>query len=244
MKSIHQCCSSFRYTAIFIALSLTACTTSPSRNPHEQYEAVLNAPTQVVYNDKQAIKGAVALSLQPEQVFKSEITPSDPKIQHNNIQSNYKVFLLQGSKHSQYTIELRSLCDCWGLDKFILYPVARILDRYGNIINDNPASISLSNPDWNYPVNIRMVWEGEFKESGPYYFLVSAYNNKIGSAYMTYAEFDYLSSQILKVPLATAYLELLNSAGNPSKETRDPSKHPLWSSPAGKIVVTLNIQAE
>ena len=182
--------------------------------------------------------------MQPEQSFEAEITPGDPKLKHNTVQSNFKVFAFQGRKHFQYTIELRSLCDCWGLDKLILYPVARILDKHGNIVNDDPINISLSDPDWNYPVNIRMVWEGIFEESGPFYLLVSAYNGNVGAAYITYAEFDYLASQIQKVPLVTSYLELLNSVGNPSGEVRDPSRHPLWSSPTGKISVTLTIKPE
>jgi hypothetical protein len=241
---MHHPCSGIRYVVVFLAISLTACATSSSRNPYKQYKAVQESATQVAFNDAQAITNAVAVNLHPEQPIKAEITPADPKIQHDSIQSNYKIFKFQGIKHSLYTIEIRSLCDCWGLDKFILYPVARVLDKHGNILNENPVNISLSNPDWNYPVNIRMVWEGEFDESGFYYLLVSAYNDNIGTTCLTYTEFDYLSNQIQKVPLASSYLELLNSVGNPSREIRDPSKHSLWSSPAGKIVVTLTMQAK
>lgn len=241
---MYHLCLDIRYFVVFLAFSLTACATSSSRNPYAQYKAVQQSTTQLAFNDAQAITNAVAVILPPEQPVKAEITPADPKIQHDRIQSNYKMFKFQGTKNSLYTIEIRSLCDCWGLDKFILYPVARLLDKNGNILNENPVGISLRNPDWNYPVNIRMVWEGEFDESGFYYLLVSAYNDNVGNTYLTYAEFDYLSNQIQKVPLASSYLELLNSVGNPTREIRDPSKHPLWSSPAGKIVVTLTMQAK
>lgn len=237
-------CPYFFYLTAFIALSLTACATSTSSNPHEQYKAVLEADTLVALDDMQAITNAVVLNLQPKQPFKTAITTGDPKLQLNTVQSNYKIFALQGRKHFLYTIELRSLCDCWGLDKLILYPVARILDKYGNITNNIPANISLSDPDWNYPVSIRMAWEGTFEESGPYYFLVSAYNDNVGATYITYTEFDYLASQIEKAPLVTTYLELLNSVGHPSEEVRDPSSHPLWSSPTGRIVVVLTIKPE
>ena len=225
--------------AVFLLSLAGGCVNSTARTPYEQYELVQAAATPVSINDIQAIKNSVALILQPEQPVQTEITSNDSKIEKNNIQANYKIFEFQGEAHSRYTIELRSLCDCFGLDKFILYPIARILDQNGHVVNNDPIDISLSDSDWNYPVNILMVWEGEFEKSEKYYVLVSAYNDNVGANYLTFKEFDFLASQIQKLPPATAYLDLLNSVGNRSEEIRDPSAHPLWSFPAGKIVVTL-----
>jgi len=226
--------------AALLALILTGgCATSPSRNPYEQYKVVQEATTPVSTDDAQAIGKTVALILRPEQAINTEITPSDPKIERDGIQSNYKIFEFQAEAHSHYTIELRSLCDCFGSDKLMLYPIARILDQHARIVDDEIAHISLSDPDWNYPVNIRMVWEGELEKSGKYFFLVSAYNENVGANYLTFEEFDLLASQIQKLPPAAAYLDLLNNVGNQSEAIRDPSAHPLWSFPTGKIVVTL-----
>ena len=228
--------------AAVLALSLTACTTPG--DPYNQYKVVQERETPVALDDRQAISNAVTLKLPPGQRVKAEITPDDPKIQHKSTQSNYKVFALQGKKGSRYTVELRSLCNCWGLDKFILYPVARILDEAGNIINNNPVNISLREPDWNYPVNIHMLWEGMFDEDGLYYFLVSSYNDNIGNAYLTFTEFDYLASQIQKVSVISSYLDLLARAGNSSGEVSDPSAHHLWSYPTGKIIATFTMVPE
>jgi hypothetical protein len=215
-----------------------------TRTPHEQYSAVLAAATPISTNDLQAIENATALPLQPDRILETRITTDDPRIEKNDVQANYKIFEIQGNANTRYTIELRSLCDCWGLDKFILYPIARILDRYGSIINEEFVDISLRDADWNHPVNIRLVMEGEFKKNDTHYLLVSAYNDNVGASYLTFAEFDFLASQIQRLPPATAYLRLLNSVGNRSGEIRDPSVHPLWSSPTGKIAVTLTVRPE
>ena len=232
--------SACRLAAAFCLLSLAGgCVSSTARTPYEQYQVVQAAATPVSINDMQAIENSAALILQPEQPVKTEITSNDSKIEKNNVQSNYKIFEFQGEADSRYKIELRSLCDCFGLDKFIMYPIARILDQNGHVVNNSPVDISLSDPDWNYPVNIRMVWEGEFEKSDKYYVLVSAYNDNVGENYLMFKEFDLLASEIQKSSLATAYLDLLNSVGNRFEEIRDPSVHPLWSFPVGKIVVTL-----
>ena len=233
--------SACRLATVFLLSLASGCVTSTARNPYEQYMVVQAAATPVSINDIQAIKNSAALILQPEQPVKTEITSKDSKIEKNNVQSNYKIFELQGEAHSRYTIELRSLCDCFGLDKFILYPIARILDQNGHVIDNDPVDISLSDSDWNYPVNIRMVWEGKFEKSEKYYLLVSAYNDNVGANYLTFKEFDFLASQIQTLPPVTAYLDLLNSVGDRSEGIRDPSEHPLWSFPVGKIIVTLGI---
>ena len=102
----------------------------------------------------------------------------------------------------------------------------------------------MRDPDMKYPVNIQINWEGTFNMSGKYYFLVSAYNENFGSSYITFSEFDFLSSQIKKLPLAEAYLDLMNSVGNREDEIKNPSLHPLWAFPTGKIVVTLRTEKQ
>ena len=53
-----------------------------------------------------------------------------------------------------------------------------------------------------------------------------------------------LASAIQKLPLAEAYLDLMNSVGNREDEIKNPSLHPLWAFSTGKIVVTLRTEKQ
>jgi hypothetical protein len=227
------------YLVIAACILLNGCASPDARNPYTQYSFVSNSSAPISSNDKEALKNSVAIHLLPGKTIKTAITTEDPRIVANNVFSNYKVFEIQGVMNTRYNIELRSLCNCFGMNKLMLYPIARFVDAQGEIINDKLSNVALRDPDMKYPVNIQMNWKGTFNKNGKYYFLVSAYNENIGSSYLTFNEFDFLAVQIQKFPPAKAYLDLLNSVGNRKDEIKDPSIHPLWAFPTGKIAVTL-----
>ncbi|MBT3310628.1 MAG: hypothetical protein HN931_05780 [Desulfobacterales bacterium] len=229
---------------IVACLLLNSCVSPDARSPYKQYAQVSNSSAPISTNDKEALKKAIVIHLVPSKKIKTSITTEDPIIVTNNVYSNYKVFEIKGDINTRYNIELRSLCDCFGMNKLVLYPIARLVDAQGEIINNKPSDVALRDPDMKYPVNIQMNWEGTFNKNGKYYFLVSAYNENIGSSYITFSEFDFLASQIQKLPLAEAYLDLMNSVGNREDEIKNPSLHPLWAFPTGKIVVTLRTEKQ
>lgn len=230
-----------KFLMIVSCLLLNGCVSSDARNPYVNYTLVRNSPSHISSNDKEALKNAATIHLLPGKIVKTAIIAEDPRIVANGFYSNYKVFEIHGEMNTRYNIELRSLCDCFGMDKLMLYPIARVVDARGKTINDNPTNIVMHDSDMKYPVNLRMNWEGTFNSNGKYYLLVSAYNENIGSSYLTFKEFDFLATQIQKLSLVNAYLQLLQSAGNREGEIKDPSVYPLWTFPTGNIVVTLRI---
>jgi hypothetical protein len=229
---------------IVACLLLNSCASPDARSPYKQYALVSKSSAPISTNDKEALKKGIVIHLLPSKTIKTAITTEDPIIVTNDVDSNYKVFEIKGDMNIRYNIELRSLCDCFGMNKLVLYPIARLVDAQGEIINDKPSDVALRDPDMKYPISIQMNWEGTFNKNGKYYFLVSSYNENIGSSYLTFSEFDFLASQIQKLPLVEAYLDLMNSVGNREDEIKNPSLHPLWAFPTGKIVVTLRTEKQ
>lgn len=132
---------------------------SPQRDPYIQYQAVEFSRTPIAENEQQAIAiaNATALDLLPGKRLKTEITTADPRIRDLDSLANYKLFKFEGGAGDHYELELRSLCNCFGLDKFVMYPIARIIDPQGEVLNDEWTYIDLENPSWSYPVTLTLT---------------------------------------------------------------------------------------
>lgn len=167
-----------KYFLLIMVSLLNACATTPA--PDKQYEAVKVGAKQVATNNLEALRYAVPITLLPGQDIKTEISLKDPVIQFDNIQSNYKIFTFHVERKSYCQIDLRSLADPFGFNKYILYPVAYLFDMSGNVISPKSIRIEQSDPGWILPANMHLVWEGMLQKQGTYYFLVTADNRMIG----------------------------------------------------------------
>jgi hypothetical protein len=132
--------------------------------------------------DIEAIENSAAITLNPSKPTEAKVALNDSVIQFGKYRSNYKLFEFDGVKGSAYTIELRSLCDCLGFSKTVLYPVAYIIDDEGTIINDKPVQLGQGSMGFSYPMNIHGIWSGSFPKTSKYYFLVAADNRNLESA--------------------------------------------------------------
>lgn len=168
-----------KYFLLIMVSLLNACATTPA--PEKQYEAVKVGAKQVAMNNLEALKYAVPITLLPGQDIKTKISLKDPVIQFGNIQSNYKIFTFHVDRKLSYCqIDLRSLSDPFGFNKYILDPVAYLFDVSGNVISHKSIRIEQSYPTWTLPGNIHVVWEGMLQKQGTYYFLVTADNRMVG----------------------------------------------------------------
>lgn len=167
---------------VFGAL-LVACTllTGCQSTAKKDYGQLLNS-NKVAFTNSEAIENSKAIILNPSSETEAKITLDDSVIQFGKYRSNYKVFEFQGDKGREYAIELRSLCDCLGFSKTVLYPIAYIIDNEGNVINDKPVHIGQGSMGFSYPMNIHGKWSGTFSKTGKYYFLVAADNRNLESS--------------------------------------------------------------
>lgn len=212
-------------------------------HPEIVYESVKTSGSPIAENDQQAINNATALQLVPGERLKTELTADDPRYQGQYSLANYKLFRFSAPEVSEYRIELRTLCNCFGLDKFIVYPVARVIDSKGTTINDEWSYVGLQNPDWSYPVNILAVWEGSVDAAGDYYFLVHAYNDQIGGTYLTYSDWSPESRWLAeKIPGLADFHRALSRIGMRAEEDPEPGDYPMWAYPTGKLAVTLTLE--
>lgn len=147
----------------------------------KDYSHLLNS-NKVALTNSEAIQNSTAITLNPSKPTEAKVALNDSVIQFGKYRSNYKLFEFDGVKGNTYTIELRSLCDCLGFSKTVLYPVAYIIDDEGAIINDKPVQLGQGSMGFSYPMNIHGIWTGSFPETSKYYFLVAADNRNSDSA--------------------------------------------------------------
>ncbi len=166
------------FGALFLASTLLVGCQSTAK---KDYSQLLNS-NKVALTNSEAIQNATAITLNPAKPTETKISLNDSVIQFGKYRSNYKLFEFDGVKGSDYTLELRSLCDCLGFSKTVLYPVAYIIDNEGNIINDKPVQLGQGSMGFSYPMNIHGIWSGAFPKTSKYYFLVAADNRNLESA--------------------------------------------------------------
>lgn len=166
------------FGALFLASTLIAGCQSTAKKDYGQ----LLSSNKVAFTNNEAIEHATAITLDPSKPIEAKIELNDSVIQFGKYRSNYKLFEFDGVKSGDYTIELRSLCDCLGFSKTVLYPVAYIIDNEGTIINDKPVQLGQGSMGFSYPMNIHGVWSGSFPKTSKYYFLVAADNRNLESA--------------------------------------------------------------
>ncbi len=163
---------------LFVSYTLLAGCQSTAK---KDYSQLLNS-NNVALTNSEAIDNSTAIALNSSKPTETKITLKDSVIQFGKYRSNYKLFEFNGIKSAAYSIELRSLCDCLGFSKTVLYPVAYIIDDKGAIINDKPTQLGQGSMGFSYPMNIHGIWSGTFPKTSKYYFLVAADNRDLESA--------------------------------------------------------------
>jgi len=181
------------FGALFLASTiLTGCQSTAKKD----YGQLLNS-NKVAFTNNEAIENSTAITLSPSKPIEAKIALNDSIIQFGKYRSNYKLFEFEGIKGKGYTVELRSLCDCLGFSKTVLYPVAYIIDNEGTIINDKPVQLGQGSMGFSYPMNIHGIWSGSFPKTSKYYFLVAADNRNLES---TVAD---VNAQMVSAPYAS-----------------------------------------
>jgi len=179
--------------AFFVACTLLAGCQSTAK---KDYSQLLNS-NKVALTNIEAIENSAAITLNPSKSTKAKIAINDSVIQFGKYRSNYKLFEFDGIKGGSYSIELRSLCDCLGFSKTVLYPVAYIIDEEGVIINDKPMQLGQGSMGFSYPMNIHGIWSGSFPKTSKYYFLVAADNRNLESTVAN------VNAQMMSAPYAS-----------------------------------------
>lgn len=113
------------------------------------------------------------------QEFSTEIRQWDPVAQFDRYRSHFRIYKFHANQGERYEVNLRSLCQCGGFAKRILYPITMLIDSKGNIINDSPSTLKIENASWSLPMNVHSILNGQLEESGTYYVVVAAENQSV-----------------------------------------------------------------
>lgn len=188
----------------------TGCTLGVAK----QYERVRSSATALARTDAEALRLVESRRLEPGAAISTTIDLDDARLQKGDTIANYELFAFAAKEGTRYVVELRSLCDCFGIDKYVLYPDAYLLDTDGNVLEITPQ-VSFVAGGWSRPVHIRMRWTTIAPRSETVYLLVRADNQALGKH-----RYSFQSDTI-------GY---------------DPIAFPLWAYPTGKIEVQLSVE--
>jgi hypothetical protein len=181
------------FGALLLASTLLVGCQSTAKKDYGQ----LISTNKVALTNIQAIENSEAIVLDSSKPTETKIALNDSVIQFGKYRSNYKLFEFDGVKGDAYAIELRSLCDCLGFSKTVLYPVAYVIDDEGTIINDKPVKLGQGSMGFSYPMNIHGIWSGSFPKTKKYYFLVAADNRNLESSVAN------VNAQMVSAPYAS-----------------------------------------
>lgn len=192
------------------SLIATGCTVGVAK----QYARVRSSATALARTDAEALRLVAPRRLEPGATISTTIDLDDARLQKGDAIANYELFAFAAEEGTRYVVDLRSLCDCFGIDKYVLYPDAYLLDTDGNVL-EIPPQVTFVAGGGSRPVHIRMSWSTIAPRSETVYLLVRADNEALGKH-----RYSFKSDLI-------GY---------------DPIVFPLWAYPTGKIEVQLSIE--
>lgn len=98
-----------------------------------------------------------------------EIGPSQPLMAQGDHLTNYRLFSFQLHQGQKYSVHVGALCDCFGLNKYIIKPYAVVIGSNGQALT--PPFMS----EWETEAGV--TWAGVAGIDGTAYLLVAADNH-------------------------------------------------------------------
>lgn len=160
--------------SITLCYFLTGCASSI-----KDYQKYVESSPKVATTLKQALEVAYPrkLKIKEEEIWK--VTFKDPVLQLGSTKGNFKLFSFSGKKGDQYRLKMWVRCDCLGINKTIMKPIALIIDSNGNIVNNNIQDYKFEFYAGWRPANISGNWLGDFAKDDTYYLVVAADNRNL-----------------------------------------------------------------
>jgi len=158
---------------IMFCVTVSSC----ASNGNLVYSNISNTQTSVT--PIEASRKDTSLSISTGEEIEIEITESDNILLNNNIYGNFKVISLVTPDPQSLTIVIRSLCDCFGYNKYILVPNIRIFNANQDALDITLVERQVLTPDDSFPASILYRYNSKNIPSGKYKIVIWADNSNL-----------------------------------------------------------------
>ena len=159
-------------TGFFVVVCIVGC----APKGEARYKMISGDKSPLSIND--AAKTNPGTSIDADKELEFEINEEDKVLVENNIYASYKLFSFNNIHKGKFQIEIGSLCDCLGINKYILIPKLFIIDSTVTIHALQPFQISYLESTWTLPARLRFWYETNL-EAGEFKILICADNSDV-----------------------------------------------------------------
>ncbi|MDO6737462.1 hypothetical protein [Wenyingzhuangia sp. 2_MG-2023] len=110
--------------------------------------------------------------------IKAELKIEDNVMSNDSVLSYYHEYKYTPNKTKNYSVEIFSLCNCFGFKKYIFNPNIKILDKNNNEIKNKIETISYDYQKG--PISFNKKWTFESVKNEPLTIIIYSENNKLG----------------------------------------------------------------
>ena len=133
-------------------------------------EASKNAgliPRDVIESPRVAVQSATPIPVERGLTSLLKLTHSDRVVRIGATKSYFKVVSLFVDSPRTVRIQVTSMCDCFGFNKYIVVPIIEIFDRNGQDVALPSPDVESEQADMSNPLRLVATWMLPFKPRGP-----------------------------------------------------------------------------
>ena len=161
-------------------LAMSGCATTPS----ESYARLATTTNASSVDSAFRLQGSTQ-SLQAGVDLELRITDQNPVVEHDGVRGNFQRIELRPSSSGSITIQVESLCDCLGFEKYAVIPKLFLASTNGTPVEARLTSRRSLQPAFIKPARILSVWKVDVAVAMPYTAIVMADNSRVGQPIVT-----------------------------------------------------------
>lgn len=142
-------------------------------------------PRDVVQSPRAAVQSAKPVPLERGQRTPLKLTHSDRVVRIGATRSYFKVVSLSVDSPRTVRIQVTSMCDCFGFNKYLVVPLIEMFDSNGQDVALPSPDVESEQADMSNPLRLVATWMFPVPAAGTYRILVAADNARAGSTVAT-----------------------------------------------------------
>lgn len=156
------------------ALLLTGCVQNPTKTYSE-----LQQSTRVLSLKQALTLGSSHSAALPGTERRFRISGESGLVEENGLRGNFEIIEFKKDGQGPVRINVQSLCDCFGFNKYVMVPKIFLADATGALVNVESLRSYVASPTWSKPASVISGWYVANLNGGRYKLLVMADNSQI-----------------------------------------------------------------
>jgi hypothetical protein len=150
------------------------------------WERLNEVPQRSIFESPQAaVQRATSIRIERGLPTRLNLTHSYRVVRIGATRSYFKVVSLFVDSPRTVRFQVTSMCDCVGLNKYIVVPLIEVFDRNGQAVSIPPPDVESEQADMSNPLRLVATWMFPIQVAGTYRILVAANNARAGSQVAT-----------------------------------------------------------